>query len=214
MPTMTAAAHAPHTVPYKPPMTSRLDTVPYLPGTSNGPCCIGNVTEELRVEFVRQPERRPAQAAWYVVLTLALGGIAVVLTMGILRPITVVPVVHEVGPASSCAEGSWPATEISCKAAENRSVTGIISAPGPWTAAIWLTTLAAVDSRLNPPRQVADHPTSGDVPVWLFIYENPEGARILHVAAAADAKPGAFVYIYRWWELGSPDMPTMMPAVP
>jgi hypothetical protein len=184
-------------------------------GTCNREGCIADMAEALRAELMPQPvKRRRARAALHVVLALALGGLALVLTLGILRPTGVVPAVREVGPASSCAEGNWPATGISCKAAENKSVTGVISAPGPWTASIWLTTLAAVDGRFNPPRQVADHPTTEDTPVWLFIYENPEGARVLHVAAAADAKPGAFVYIYRWWELGSPAMPTTMPSVP
>lgn len=176
---------------------------------------MGIVSARLGAELMRQPvERGRTGTLLYVLGALTLGGSAVVLVLGILRPTAIVPEVREVGPASSCAERSWPATEISCKAAENTNVTGIISLPGPWTARIWLTTLRAVDDRFDPPRQVADHPSGEAVPVWLFIYESPDGARVLHVAAAAGAPAGAFVYVYRWWELGSPEMPTSMPAVP
>jgi len=128
-----------------------------------------------------------------------------------------VVVVQQAGPASSCEERTWPVTEISCIAGRNRSVTSLPSlspAPGPWTVRIWLTTLDAVDARFHPRRQVADHPTSGSAPVWLFIYENPgTGDRVLHVAAASNARPGAFVYVYQWPELGSPAVPATMPTI-
>jgi hypothetical protein len=93
-------------------------------------------------------------------------------------------------------------------------VTALIPTARPWTARIWLTTLKAVDDRFHPRRQVADHPTDESAAVWLFIYETPAGDRVLHVAAASNAKPGAFVYIYPWSELGSPDVPTAMPSIP
>src|SRR5688572_25630465 len=114
---------------------------------------------------------------------------------------------QEDGPASSCEQRTWPTMEISCRDARNTSVTSesVTGAPGPWTMLVWLTTLDAVDARLHPQRQVADHPSTGAAPVWLFIYENPgTGDRVLHVAAASNAKRGAFIYIHRWSDLGSP----------
>lgn len=106
--------------------------------------------------------------------------------------------------------------EISCRDARNTSVTAasVTGVPGPWTVRVWLTTLDAVDARLHPQRQVADHPITGAVPVWLFIYENPgTGDRVLHVAAASNAKRGAYIYIYQWSELGAPAVPETMPAI-
>jgi len=117
---------------------------------------------------------------------------------------------QEVGPASSCEERAWPATEISCIAARNTSV---IAAPR--TVRIWLTTLEAVDAQFHPRRQVANHPTIASAPVWLSIYENSTTAeRVLHVAPASNARPGAFIYIFSWAELtGAPDVPAAMPTV-
>ena len=114
---------------------------------------------------------------------------------------------------SSCEQRKWPALDVSCTAAWNASVTAPTGVPGPWTVRIWLTTLEAVDARLHPRRQVADHPT-GNAAVWLFIYENPgTGNRVLHVAPASNAKRGAYIYIYQWPELGSPAVPETMPAI-
>jgi hypothetical protein len=119
--------------------------------------------------------------------------------------------------------------ETSCRDARNTSVGWLVASgvvdpsvtsesvtggPGPWTMLVWLTTLDAVDARLHPQRQVADHPSTGAAPVWLFIYEIPgTGDRVLHVAAASNAKRGAYIYIYRWSELGSPVVPKSMPAI-
>lgn len=76
-----------------------------------------------------------------------------------------------------------------------------------------LRLLEAVDARFHPQRQVADHPASASAPVWLLIYENATTHdRVLHVASASNAKPGAFVYSYPWAELGSPDLPATMPT--
>ena len=95
-------------------------------------------------------------------------------------------------------------------------MTSLVEVPGPWTVRVWLTTLDAVDARLHPKQQVADHPSTGAVPVWLFIYENPStGDRVLHVTAASNAKRGAYIYIYiyQWPELGSPAVPETMPTI-
>jgi hypothetical protein len=154
-------------------------------------------------------ERRPW---WFLpaVAGVALGGL-----VGLVTPETLPFLRQEQGPASSCEERIWPATEISCGAARNRSVLGDV--PGMWSVRIWLTTLDAVDARLHPRQQVADHPTSGNAPVWLYIYEKDlgpgSGERVLHVAAASNARPGAYVYIYQWPELGSPAVPATMPSI-
>lgn len=141
------------------------------------------------------------------VLALSLGVLVLVAVVAFVR-------LRDPGPASSCEQGTWATMEISCIAARNPSVTAPFAVAGPWTVLIWLTTLEAVDARFHPGRQVADHPSTGLVPVWLFIYENPgTGDRVLHVAAASNAKPGAFIYIYHWPELGSPAVPETMPAI-
>ena len=97
---------------------------------------------------------------------------------------------------------------------------------------IWLTTLGDVDARLRPQRQVADHPSDPQTPVWVFIYDgyrppiqyvdesgNPTRSkpetRVLHVVSAVDqgTREGGFIYIYGWSELGSPELPETMPTV-
>lgn len=149
-------------------------------------------------------------------LALSLGMFVLVAVVAFFR-LSGSSVAAEEGLASSCEERTWPATEISCIAARNTSVTALSTAPGRWTVRIWLTTLDAVDARFHPRRQVADHPTSGSAPVWLSIYENTAGPgtgdRVLHVAAASNARPGAFVYVYQWPELGSPAVPATMPSI-
>lgn len=159
-----------------------------------------------------QHDHAERRAWWFlpVVAGVVLGGV-----VGLLTPESLPFLRQEHGPASSCEERAWPATEISCPEARNVSVRGTV--PGRWSVRIWLTTLDAVDARLHPRRQVADHPTSGDVPVWLYIYEKDfglgAGERVLHVAAASHAKRGAYIYIYQWPELGSPAVPETMPAI-
>jgi hypothetical protein len=151
-------------------------------------------------------ERRP----WWLLPALAgivLGGLA-----GLITPESFLR--QEDGPASSCDQRTWPTMEISCSQARNTSVTHLVAAPGPWTVRVWLTRLDAVDMRLHPKQQVADHPSTGAAPVWLFIYENPgTGDRVLHVAAASNAKRGAYIYVYQWPELGSPAIPETMPSI-
>jgi hypothetical protein len=87
-------------------------------------------------------------------------------------------------------------------------------------ARIWLTTLGAVDAAFAPRPQVADRPSDPATPVWLFIYEGDfpmdrPDTRLLHVADASNpaTRDGAFIYLYRWSELGSPTLPATMPAV-
>jgi hypothetical protein len=156
----------------------------------------------------RLDERETPRPWWFLV---AVAGIALGAVIWLLLPESFLR--QEDSAAASCEERNWPAITVSCRAARNASVTALIAVPGPWTVRIWLTTLAAVDARLHPPRQVADHPT-GDAAVWLFIYENPRtGDRVLHVAAATNATPGAYIYIYHWPELGSPAIPETMPAI-
>jgi hypothetical protein len=145
-------------------------------------------------------------------LAILLGVVTLTIAGMTARPATQQPAASEAAPASSCQAVSWPTTEISCVAASNSSVTYLSTAPGPWTTRVWLTTLGAVDARLHPRRQVADHPPSASAPVWLFIYESSGAVdRFLYVSAASNAKPGAFIYIYRWTELGSPQVPMTMP---
>jgi hypothetical protein len=136
------------------------------------------------------------------------------------RPATQEPA-REVAAAASCEETSWPTTEISCTAARNISPSALYAAPGPWasyaapgpwTVRIWLTTLGAVDAHFPlARRQVSDHSPSA-APVWLFIYESSGAVeRVLSVGPASNARPGVDPYIYRWADLGSPEVPKTMP---
>lgn len=165
------------------------------------------------------PQDRHRSRPWWFRPALAailLGGV-----IGLLAPESLPFLRLELASASSCDGRTWPATEISCKAAENTSVIHMPpqnpAPPGRWEVRIWLTTLDAVDARFQPRRQVAAHPTGAKDPVWLYIYEKIEGPgaadRILHVAPASNARPGAFVYLYRWSELGSPTVPETMPSI-
>ena len=133
-------------------------------------------------------------------------------------------------PGSSCDELGWPDTAVSCEEARDSVSLGMTSVS---RTRIWLTTLAAVDAEFGPGQQVADHPTDPMTPVWLFIYDgdwpgilhSDEGgeivtsepdSRVLHVADATNSatRGGAFIYLYGWSELGSPDLPTVMPESP
>lgn len=157
-------------------------------------------------------QRRSVQRA-DVAIALVAALLVLAAVAAFVRPSAIPLVAHRVAPAPSCEQGKWPPTEISCIAARNTSVTFLIPVEGPWSVRVWLTTLGAVDTAFAPRRQVADHPTAADAPVWLFIYENVNtGDRALHVAAASDAKPGAYVYVYTWSDLGSPEVPATMPA--
>jgi hypothetical protein len=161
-------------------------------------------------EHPHRDQRRP----WWFLPAVA--GILVGGLVGLVTPEYLPFLQQEASPASSCDQRTWPTTEVSCRVARNPSVTTPSGVPGPWTERIWLTTLEAVDAQFHPRRQVADHPSSGRAPVWLFIYENPgTGDRVLYVAPASNAKRGAFIYVYQWPELGtpSPSIPETMPAL-
>jgi hypothetical protein len=130
--------------------------------------------------------------------------------------------------ASSCAEREWPVTVITCTEAERSVSLGMAVT----ARHIWLTTLEAVDARLRPARQVGEHPADPETPVWVVVYDGyrpgilyanepgelvrskPED-RVLHVSDATNprTRDGAFVYIYGWSELGSPDLPASFPLV-
>lgn len=139
------------------------------------------------------------------------------------------PTPSGVPAVSSCEDHDWPVTTVSCAEAQQSASLGARSRSG---TRIWLTTLSAVDAQLAPPRQVGDHPAGPSTPVWLFIYDgglprtlyldesgqlqtSPPEEHLLHVADATNPATGdgAYVYIYGWSELGSPDLPTTMPAV-
>jgi hypothetical protein len=166
------------------------------------------VIEEQSEQSHDLERRRP----WWFLPALA----AIVLgaVIGLITPGSLSFLRQEAGPVSSCEQGKWPAVETPCAAARNTSVTVPARVAGPWTVKIWLTTLEAVDARFHPPRQVSDHPRTRTAPVWLFIYESTAtGQRVLHVAPAFDARPGAFIYVNLWDELGSPAIPETMPTI-
>ena len=175
----------------------------------------------MSAELATQRNRTHLARAALWTLCIAAAALAVVAAVVFVRaPALRLLPSAELGAASSCEERDWAATEISCIAAQNKSVMylpSLSAAPDArWEVRIWLTTLDAVDSRFHPSRQVANHPSSGSAPVWLYIYENtaaPDRYRVLHVAPASNARPGEFVYIYTWAELGAPEVPTTMPTI-
>jgi hypothetical protein len=71
-----------------------------------------------------------------------------------------------VGPVASCAEESWPATRLSCEEAEASVSWGDHRIDH---LRIWLTTLGAIKSTMNPQQQVIE--PALDTPVWLFVYD-------------------------------------------
>lgn len=130
--------------------------------------------------------------------------------------------------AASCEAKLWPETVVSCADAHPDSL-GMTTVS---ETRIWLTTLAAVDASLHPRRQVADHPADPFASVWVFVFDGRQPGilhadefgslvtskpehRMLYVTYATNpaARNGAFVYIYGWSELGSPELATTMPAV-
>lgn len=163
------------------------------------------------IDLTPPSERQPASRWRSVALAGFAAALLLVVAFGLVQPTAIVPIAREVEPAASCAGRSWPMTEISCVAAENRSITASVPLEGSWTVRIWLTTMGAVDARLHPRRQVANQPPSAEAPVWMFVYEHASGERLLYVAPASNARPGEFVYIYRFSELGSPETPRTMP---
>ena len=132
-------------------------------------------------------------------------------------------------PGSSCDARQWPSTPVTCAEAQRSASLGMSQVTA---TRIWLTTLVAVDEAFGPRQQVADHPTDPNTPVWVFVYDghrpgilyenesgelvrSPDEQRVLHVADATNpaTREGAFVYLFGWSELDSPELRSRMPEV-
>lgn len=116
----------------------------------------------------------------------------------------------------SCASAAWPSTPISCSAAQAAVSWGDASIA---RTRIWLTTLSAVKTVLNPPQQVNEPLPS--TAVWMFIYDGrwtccvvgrldgsvsgtTDHSRWLYVADATEQGHG-FINIIDWSGRPVPD---------
>ncbi|HEU0234979.1 MAG TPA: hypothetical protein VFR14_00920 [Candidatus Limnocylindrales bacterium] len=127
------------------------------------------------------------------------------------------PTEEGVPPAGSCDATTWSATVISCEAAFR---IGSQAGARVERARIWLSTLGAVRSALNPARQVSE-PTA-EAPVWVIVYDGrwrccPDafdefGNRIPQVTqsrwlvvAESEREGSGFVYLQDWSDRFVPD---------
>lgn len=154
------------------------------------------------VDAARAPSamRRPVIALG---LVLIVGAIAVVAQL----PRTGEPGATDgVAAAATCT--AFGALEDACRAAQGSASFGPARID---RARIWLTTLASVKERMDPPQQVVEPPRA--TPVWVFVYDgswscclvgNPDGSltppsestRWLHVVDATSVPDGSFVYLH------------------
>ena len=121
-------------------------------------------------------------------------------------------------PASSCDEVSSKSV-IDCSAARLSVSWGDVRID---RVRIWLTTLGAVKSTMNPPQQVVEPPAT--TPVWVFVYDGnwncclagtsdglaapTDHSRWLRVVDAT-RDDGSFIYIADW---SGKDVPETLPA--
>ena len=152
------------------------------------------------------------------------GLIVVILVVGAVALLARAPVTDTgsdlaYAPASSCADGDWPATAISCD-----TVFGLGNQAGARVerARIWLTTLGAVKSAMASVQQQVTEPAAS-AEVWVIVYDgfwrccplafNEDGSLIpqvdqtrwLNVAEAAREGTG-FVYFQDWSDKAVPDL--------
>lgn len=114
------------------------------------------------------------------------------------------------GSASSCAGGDWPATEISCDTVFR---IGNQAGAGVERARIWLTTLGAVKTSMNPVQQVSEPAETAEV--WVIVYDGlwrccpnafdengnliPQGDQTRWLVVAEAAREGTgFIYLQDW----------------
>lgn len=123
--------------------------------------------------------------------------------------------------AASCSERPWPRTVISC---DDVYRMGDQAGAQVSTARIWLTTLAAVRSQMNPARQVAE--PAADAVVWVIVFDGwwvccpnavDEHGHLIPaetqsrwlVVAEASREGTGFIYLQNW--SGRP-VPARFPA--
>lgn len=153
-----------------------------------------------------------------------LGGLIVVLLMiGMVALLARPPIPNTGGdlaraPASSCALGKWPATAIACDTAFR---IGDQAGARVERARIWLTTLGAVKTSMQPRQQVSEPAETAEV--WVIVYDGfwrccpnafdengdlipqVDQTRWLVVAEAAREGTG-FIYLQDWTEKTVPDV--------
>ncbi|MBA3779533.1 MAG: hypothetical protein H0X16_09605 [Chloroflexi bacterium] len=121
-------------------------------------------------------------------------------------------------PASSCSEGDWPTTAISCDTAFR---IGDQAGARVEQARIWLTTLGAVKTSMRPTQQVAEPAETAKV--WVIVYHGfwrccpnafDEGGKLIPqvdqrrwlVVAEAETEGTGFVYLQDWTGKPVPDL--------
>lgn len=157
-----------------------------------------------------------------VVSAVAATGLAIILAAVVLAGPRPEPGAASLGDgeaaASSCEARAWPLVPVSCSRAEDEVSTGARVDE----TRIWLTTLEAVKSALDPPQQVREPPA--ETPMWLFVYdglwtccihEDEEGRLVgptdqTRWIIVVDALTGKFVYIHDWT---GKDVPTRFKAI-
>lgn len=101
-----------------------------------------------------------------------LGGLVVaLLVVGVVVLVARVPIINpgsrlDRASASSCADGVWPATAITCDTAFR---IGSQAGAQVGRARIWLTTLGAVKASMHPTRQVSEPAEAAEV--WVIVYD-------------------------------------------
>ena len=127
------------------------------------------------------------------------------------------PAANGLLPAESCDAAEWPATAVSCEAAFR---IGNQAGARAERARIWLSTLGAVKSAMDPVRQVSE--PADDAPVWAIVYDgawrccpnafDELGNRIPQVTqsrwlvvAEANREGSGFIYLQDWSDRSVPE---------
>jgi hypothetical protein len=158
-----------------------------------------------------------------------LGGLLVALVVvGAAVLVTRTPILNQGSdldhaPVSSCADGDWPATAISCDTA---SRIGKQAGARVDRARIWLTTLGAVRASMQPQQQVSEPAQAAEV--WVIVYDGfwrccpnafdkngnliPQVDQTRWLVVAEAAREGAgFIYLQDWSGKAVPDVLPLPP---
>lgn len=121
-------------------------------------------------------------------------------------------------PASSCADGDWPATPITCDTAFR---IGNQAGARVERTRIWLTTLGVVKGSLHPTEQVSEPADTAEV--WVIVYDGfwrccpnafdengnliPQVDQTRWLVAAEAAREGTgFIYLQDWTGKAVPEL--------
>ena len=182
-----------------------------------------NATARTAPEFtVPVPSRRVTPLRVTVVLIAVVLALASLVAAGTFLKTTD----DSVRPAAACGDGDWPATPVSCDAAERSFQAGTARVD---RRRVWLTTLGDIKDAIRPEPQVDAYPNDA-APVWVFIYDGSRSGisylgadgqpawtgaatRWIHVSDATETATvaGRYLYDYGWDRLGDPTVPDVLP---